>query len=320
MFEVKVVEPESLDLDVYAGLQKAAFADIMEERKASTDFMTPEYYRWKYNPPAGPAKIALVYHGSRPVAANAMFPLEIRFGKRRYRGYQSCDTATLPSSRGRGLFFQCLNALLDILDADDLFFGFPNANSIGGFVKIGWRKIAEIRTWVKPLLLFSGRTAKGIFPVETFGDPMDRLNRQMLESGRVVLEKSSDYMQWRYAERPGAPYLFLAAGTPSDWKGFSVYREASVLGKRWSVVMEFYADTIFVADRLLCEIARRSKANGIDRIIVLHSDFNAASGILKGFLPIPHVLLPRRQILMGSGGSGLIDRAWRVTTGDWDVF
>ena len=69
-----VVTPDEIDFDAYARLQRASFAGLLDRSGVSDDFMSPEYYRWKYRPPAGPARVAIVFENGEMMASTGMLP------------------------------------------------------------------------------------------------------------------------------------------------------------------------------------------------------------------------------------------------------
>ena len=77
MNRTTLLQADDLDYAAFVELQKAAFSEIFRQARISDDFLSSGYFRWKYRPPAGPARIAVVYHGDRLVAANAMFPQNV---------------------------------------------------------------------------------------------------------------------------------------------------------------------------------------------------------------------------------------------------
>ncbi len=101
--QIDVVDADALDFDAIVRLQREAFKDVAGGELLESS-QTADYYRWKYSGPAGNAKIALVTDGGNLVAMNSMFSEYLVCQKGRIKAWQSCDTATHPSARGRGYF------------------------------------------------------------------------------------------------------------------------------------------------------------------------------------------------------------------------
>lgn len=134
-----------LNHSAYAEMQREAYTDLIAEMKASDEFMTPEYYRWKHHRPAGSAKIAVAWEDDRMVAATSMMPFEIRLGRETVRAWQSSDNVTIPSARGKGCLQGCVHVLEGALKPNEVFYGFPNQNSKRSYIKVGWMEKGIVR-------------------------------------------------------------------------------------------------------------------------------------------------------------------------------
>lgn len=108
--KLDVIPARNIDLMAYAAMQRSSFAEMLEAYGVTDSFMTPEYYRWKYESPWGEAKIAVVTEQGEMVASNAMLPYVLRREGDSFRAWQSMDTATIPKARGKGYFSKCINA------------------------------------------------------------------------------------------------------------------------------------------------------------------------------------------------------------------
>ena len=325
MISIKVITPDQLDFEAYVHLQKSAYADLLKQTKASDHFMTPEFYRWKYSPPAGDAKIAVIYEEGELAAANAMFPLLIHYQEQIIYGWQSCDTATLPSGRGKGYFLKCLHALVEELQEGELFFGFPNRNSIRGFKKIGWSEIGDLTTWIKPITVnLRMKRNLNIIEVEQFSDRQDSLNQILVNSGDSILDRGAKYMNWRYVNHPVFSYRIFAHDSPEGRQGVVVFRKANIMGRDWAIVMDLWGINSSTERDLLREVSVQAKRQKLSRMVMLNTGLSFYSRLSTGFFPVPSWMTPKRNILMGSAKGGraeaLLNAKWHLRTGDWDVF
>src|SRR5215216_4534985 len=89
------------DFEEIAAFQRRAFGyeRIKSERRR---LQCAEYYRWKYFPPAGPARLAAVRSPRGLVAMLAAVPFKLEAGHA--TAWQICDIASDPEFRRRGLF------------------------------------------------------------------------------------------------------------------------------------------------------------------------------------------------------------------------
>ena len=140
-------------------------------------------------------------------------------------GHQSMDTVVSEAARGQGLFTRMYNAYYDQTRADFVY-GFPNSNSAHGFfTKLGWTRFGTVPMRIKPLrtgfiarrlklgaldfVLPRFRRASGTSSEFTsFGEAHGDNWRKMLarRPGIWGLDRSVDYLNWRYPDHPDNRY------------------------------------------------------------------------------------------------------------------
>jgi hypothetical protein len=324
MLQISVLSPDQVDFNEILMLQKEAFKEIMA-RNAMESVQTAELYRWKYNPPAGAAKIAVVRDGNKLVAMNSMFPLILKNGEEKIRIWQSCDTATAPEARGKGLFIQCLKALRNELQRDEIFFGFPNHNSAPGFVKFGWKDRGTLLTSVRFIPAWVGSSQSSIKQVLRFDSSQDEFAERWSKLGGPAIYRDAAYMNWRYFQHPDVRYFcFRSVGRDGVQLGHLVLREIFVKNRRALIIMENLAlDSKTEAAQRKFAIVKASEM-GIRYVLMMNNRISALSALSSMYIPIPERFLPKRQVLMGAGNSDRASQAfdmdWRVEIGDWDGF
>jgi len=319
-----VMSPKNLDFGELVKLQQEAFSEIIE--KTGTSYLFSEdYYRWKYSPPAGDARIALLRDSAGLVAANSMYPLDILANGEKIRGWQSCDTATLLRGRGKGYFMKCIGALKDELESEDLFFGYPNRNSLPGLVKLGWSHHSDIRTWIR--ILPGGKTAGHHFieKLEKFTAEQDIFSCELAARSKgAMLDRNSIYMNWRYKMHPLHEYEAYGWREGVRLLGVLVLRRAKISGKELAIVMETLALEPHVARGMLRFAAGWGRERGANYTLALNNTVKMMTGFLSAYIPVPMWVLPKRQVLMGaaSGPSAkaIWNMPWHIQIGDWDVF
>ena len=100
------------------------------------DFVTEDYYKAKYeNNIYGPSLLTVVYVDGVAAGTDVMWRNDLNGVK----AYQTVDTCVLEQYRGMGLFKRMTNHELELLGSETLVYGFPNANSYPGYVKMGWK-------------------------------------------------------------------------------------------------------------------------------------------------------------------------------------
>lgn len=322
--EVRVLTPDQLDFAAFVELQKAAFAEVIGSSGAGSLLSEP-YYRWKYGPPEGMARIALVYEDGALVAANSMYPLRARSAAGWIRAWQSCDTATHPKGRGRGHFMRCLNALREHVGADEVFFGFPNKNSTPGFVKFGWAERGDVNTFVRVLPGRSPERRRGFERVGEFGAEQDEFATRLAQvPNSALLDRSARYMNWRYFAHPLHRYEAFALEGHGRRAGVLVMRRVELFGRVFAVAMETLALDASSERRLLSAAAGWAWQARIPLTMVLNNTTSVWRALTCGYAKAPTRMLPKRQVLMGAAhgpGADLVWRqTWAVQIGDWDGF
>jgi len=100
-----------------------------------------EYFRWKYmQNPYGDSLHIIGYDGDQPVGNESFW----RNNLGEQTAYQICDAAVLPSHRGLGVFRKSVMQGVERLTGQYLY-GFPNIESLPGFLSSGWSLKQKIR-------------------------------------------------------------------------------------------------------------------------------------------------------------------------------
>jgi GNAT superfamily N-acetyltransferase len=323
MVELSVVTPDGLDFEAYTQLQREAFADVIGG-SGMEDLQSESLYRWKYSTPYGQAKIATVRDGGMLVAANAMYPLAVATPDTRIPAWQSCDTATHPSARGKGHFLRCLNALRDVLGENEIFFGFPNKNSVRGFEKLGWTNRGVITTRVRVIPGAKVERFGQVSEIGTYGEADDEFFARLVRADGPLLERTAPYLTWRYKSHPGNSYSSYELTEDGKRLGVVVLRDATVKGRRLAIVMELLSVSDRAERQLVRFAAAWARRRGVWITLVLNNTLRARVATSSGFLALPAWILPKRQVLMGAATGEAAERVWqqrwRVQMGDWDSF
>jgi hypothetical protein len=321
-----IKEPKALDFDVLEELQQIAFSQIIAKTGTGYLFTAP-YYRWKYSAPAGDAKVALIYDDADLVAINAMYPLDLLVQGERIRAWQSCDTAIHPRSRLKGYFVQCINALKEKIGDEAVFFGYPNHTSKPGLAKCGWTHHSNVRTWIRLLPSIKMTEFRFIEPIEHFATEHDIFFKEFatVHHKKVMLERSSTYMNWRYKYHPFHQYEIFGWYESNYLQGIIVLRKAKISGRELAIVMEVLAFSASVERQLLAFAASWGKAHQARFTLVLNNTTHITTGMLSAYVPVPMWMLPKRQILMGTTTDNARanlawSMPWYIQIGDWDGF
>lgn len=318
---VELESAANLDYASYAAFQREAFRDLLDRSGASDVHMTPEFYRWKYNPPAGPAHLASIIEGDRRLSSSAMLPLFISVGGENGIGWHFLDVATLPEERRKGHLLATLQRLIEAVPPGDLMFAFPNSGSIGAFLKLGFRESGVVTTWVNPWVVPIARTDPKIGRIERFLPEHGDAGRTAAIGAPQVV-RNREYLDWRYVEHPVADYVRFGIEV-RDGSGVCVVRRARALGRELALVMDVFGSSSRARSALLAHAAGWARSEKMGMMVLMNSGMTLSTAVRTMLAPVPSFLLPKRQALVVAGPEnrlGAVREKWFLQTGDWDAF
>jgi len=249
-----------------------------------------EHLRWQYlQNPWGKLLVGLVedQRARRLAASYAVVPVPVRLGDRRVLAGIAIDGMTSSEYRHRGLFVKLVKRTHARCEREGLAFvyGFPNENSSHGiFRSLGWTPPAPPMLMVRPFRLTSlvrrllhlprvpraqsGMPARpmpsdfkpveepGVVSLPTFDDETDRLWTDFSRGFAVTVDRSHDYMNWRFVRKPEAKYFIRALKSGRDYEALIVYTMRDGPDMRIGNVMDlFFRAGGEAAGRVLLKIA-----------------------------------------------------------------
>ncbi|MBI4369957.1 MAG: GNAT family N-acetyltransferase [Elusimicrobia bacterium] len=321
---IDVVSADTLDYEKFVRLQKIAFDQVLRQHQASFDHLNPDYYRWKYNNPEGPSRIAQVWNEDELVSANAMSPFDLASALGNQRIWISSESATLPKARGRGLLLKCLNALREDLGPNFIFCGFPNPNSKPRFSRFGWQEKALLRLWVAPRSLLLGQEKNEIILMRHFDGLMDECISQIVPASGPLLKRNAGYLNWRYTTHPIWRYEIFFYMKDHVVRGFCVLRQAAVKGYRLALIMELWGRDADAVSVLLSHGRFWAAQKGLFWTVLFDSNISTLEALRAGYFCVPPAFVPREFFLMGQALGQKEEKMWampwRLQSGDWDAF
>jgi hypothetical protein len=250
-------------------LWKTVFSEGEHER-AELD-----YWKWQYmNSPAGPGKIRLAVDNGKIAGQYAVVPMHMQVQAAAVLGTLSLDTMTHPDYRRQGMFTILANELYEQLGKGDIpiTYGFPNDNSLGGFVKkLEWTHICTLPIYVKPINLakiveqaISKRwLAKAAYPlaeiagavvsrksmpssetvgkldwIERFDQSADELWQRAYAPNKIAVTRDAKYLNWRYFDNPKRDYRAIAFREDGELVAYGVMRFMEQFGLNGLMIME----------------------------------------------------------------------------------
>lgn len=309
--ELNLTQPDHVEL--LRGLWDAVYPGMFDPRFA---------WRYRHNP-AGPARVWVAVASTGQVAgAGAVFPRILNVQGRCSLVGLPGDFLIAPNHRtlGPALMLQrriCAEAVSGWVE---FLYGFPNLASEPVFRRLGYAVLAQRTRWVipvrsKPLLrrLPGGRrwapvAAAAIdLGLSLIGRIRARLTRVRVETSKTIdgefdalwqrlrnrypfsVERTGEYLRWRYVDSPLGPYMILKAVRPSgELVGYAVSRQTGETTDVCELIGE-NVDALQAMTAALWGIARRA---GSERLELIAGKASADSTLRSrvGFTerPDPH--------------------------------
>jgi len=217
-----------------------------------------EHWDWKHlqNPLASsdPEVIVAVDNG-KIIGTRPFLPAEMWLGNKKVKAAQHCDTMVHPDYQGKGIFNRMGQFAIRYLKDNGyaLSYGFPGPMSRPGFLKQGYRIVAETENMFrvvhpqkllsyklgnKPLagglgffydIVLSSQTKKPTrlsdsFQVEVFDRFTDDLKNvdDLRDKSGINLVRSEKYLRWRFDRNPDHNYRYVIAKREGKLWGYAV--------------------------------------------------------------------------------------------------
>jgi len=322
--------------------------------KSVWSYNRPEQFdQWRYfSSPDCPIPAALAEDGDRLAGSYTLWPTELKIGKSVFLGAQSMDTMTHPDYQGQGVFTKLAEACYEIA-ADRGFkvlYGFPNPLSYPGFVKrLGWTHTGDITHWIR-LIKPSGHS-KIPGPIKPIADLATRLlprgskrdfeivlekpteqdiepllTHWRSESGTCRIERSPEWLSWRYASEAENDYQWVAAYRNGVLKAAAVWgRQNSAWGAvadNRAHLVELLGQDPQALEAVLAAIINQAQKSGAILLETV-SNIDRICRALRWAGFYRHRQAP--LIIRGLGETNfdtdiLTHNNWRIMGGDLDTF
>ena len=228
------------------------------ELRWGADDASAALFAWKHDEsPFGPSPAWVATAGDRLAGFRTFARWEFERDGRPVRAVRAVDTATHPDFQGQGVFSRLtLHALDELGDDVDFVFNTPNANSLPGYLKMGWEEVGRLpvaarpRTiWRAPKLL-AARTAADKWSLPTdAAEPaadvladeagVERLLASLPAGDGVRTRRDAAFLRWRYGFAPLHYRAALLGGTLE--RGVALFRVRARGGATEAAVVDVLA-------------------------------------------------------------------------------
>jgi predicted N-acetyltransferase YhbS len=276
----------------------AILALLRESMGRADDARFEALFRWKHLDNAfGRSPMWVACDGDRIVGLRTLMRWEFERDGEVFRCVRAVDTATHPEFQGRGIFRRLtLDALAALeLDGVDFVFNTPNAQSLPGYLKMGWQELGRARASIRPLTLRAPYViARSRVPASHWSEEIafglnvddvldDDATRRLIASTPTTHEyrtrTTAPFLAWRY----GTPLLGYRAVVTADGieRGVAIVR-VRTRGTAREVVL---ATILLPADGSRAALGRLLQA--VRRAARGHADYLLGVGSIPGAMPLP---------------------------------
>lgn len=281
--------------------EEPVVALLAESLGWATDDLHTRFFRWKHREnPFGPSPgwVAVTADGT-VVGFRTFLRWELEEHGRVFRAVRAVDTATAPSHRGQGVFSSLTRHALDALAGEgvDFVFNTPNAQSRGGYLKLGWEPAGRLQVRARPASIRApARMLRARAPAALWGEPVtagEPAAEVLGDAGAVAsllagqpadkglrTRRTPAFLAWRYGFEEHRYRALLAGAGVAD--GLALFRVRRRGAAREAVVCDVVVPggEAGPARDLLRRVVRRS---GADYALRLHG-----AGLRRdGFVPVP---------------------------------
>jgi hypothetical protein len=301
--EARLVSFEVHDLDL--SLSRDRLLELLVESFDGWKVAAAAKFEWLYlESPTGRARAWGLKAERQVVGASAALPRTI-LSPRRKAAWVLGDFCVAKEVRSLGPAIALQRAVCDAVDLGevDLWYDFPSRTMLAIYARMGFRPAGEMKRLVYPLMVDSfvekkvGSAAirRSVSAVGNAAlsarDAMRRRDRAvevrpfdrdfegiyqtgLEDKGGVFLERTADYLNWRYRRDPRGAASVLEAGG-----AFLVFRRSS---DQIGIVDLFGTDDAAILRELLLEVVEIGRAESMESVVCSISEQHPWVPILEG--------------------------------------
>jgi len=327
-------------------------------------FFTREFLKWEYEDnPAGSVNMWLAGIENKIAGAYSVIPIRFLIQGQPIQGALSINTLTNKAHRGKKIFTTLAEITYQnghISRGIKLILGFPNQNSLPGFVKhlkfyvIGYLhllifidkpgNILKKKFKIFPAFIINklGKiffrkkkcTAQKKIRIENtslFDDRFDEFWERNKDFKENMIVRDAEYLNWRYINHPAHMYkIYTAVDDKNKVIGYIVCRTGDVQGIKVGYIGDILTEkkNFEVADLLIkkaVDFLSSSDAELFGALMFNHIPYYQEFKN-NGFIKCPKIIEPQPfpviiRLMDPLKNKGLVDKEkWYLTMGDYDVF
>jgi len=206
---------------------------------------TKPYFDWQYYAnPAGNAHTWVARAGEDIVSSMTAIPHEVLVRGEKRLGWRVQDLLTRPEYGGFGIYHTFSKMANKFLRRPEfpLNFTFPNEKSHKGFISIGWTQAFRVPLRIlEDLGSVKEEAVKAkVAPIRSFGEEVDAIWNAYSNCVSFTLNRSSQYLKWRYLMNPKGKYspFILSLGKDRLVMVLKYYDREN--GERWAHLCDLF--------------------------------------------------------------------------------
>lgn len=281
---------------------------------------SPDFFSKKYNTAfTGVQHVGFIAYNDDgvPIAFYAVIPCFIRFNRKNILAAQSADTMTHPDHRFKGLFVELARRTFDLCETLGirLVFGFPNQNSLPGFVnKLGWQMAERMDLFRIRVSVLPWRRLLGKLP----------FLKKTLQAGR---QKVLQNVAVKGDKMPDSLYKGEYAGVYRDhhFHQYKTYNNSHLISIGDSILWIKINDVLLIGDAevkaeefiaMMHQLKKLAAKLGVNEI-----QFHASPDtVLHRLFSIYYMPVPSFPVIFKDLGAGIELEKIKFTSADIDTF
>ncbi len=325
-------------------------AELARSTYDKGEIINVEYLNWEYNSnPDGKALVFLANEESKIVSQYVVVPRKYAIENEIINASLSLNTITHPAHRGKGYFTKLAELTYSECKKLNIDFtiGFPNKNSVSGFVnKLKFSGIGELPLMLKVVnpfralysFLFNSKVRDEYtyeFNIDLPKVSLLNLNSDLhkynyfwsefKKRNVYTTDRSAEFMRWRYIDIPIRKYQLFKIEKNGTIETVLILRSKNIFGVNCGIIVDLLT---LKGNTEIGQLIDQLQKNKLDLIISSVPLDTPEAQCLKsaGFFKVPKLFMLKKlnvvlRIHSNNISSSITDfKKWFLTFGDYDIF
>jgi len=190
--------------------------------------MSLDEWKWRFaDNPFDQYQLKCIWKNKELIGHTAFTPVESFVNHKLRRIYLSGSSMIHPGFRGEGLFPVLLKDLMQEYKHIDLFYGFPNNQSLKSFIQFAeWELVHEIYSLRFDLSSLNNTTEdlSNITNISGFPKDINNLIQELKHRYSFILSRNATFLNWRINDKPDNNYKIFVLKADQKITGYIVLK------------------------------------------------------------------------------------------------